>query len=108
MALVLSWMAAQAVYLATGESVPVWFYIPADLLVIGALLVWHSSRIDWLILSLFPLQWSAYFWTDPVQQWWVLWGLALCQFILAGPWKTARAFGGSSGENLRKSYAGIS
>jgi hypothetical protein len=95
LALALSWGAAQAVWYVTGEQVPIWFYIPADLLVLAILLKYQSSRIDWIIAGCFPLAWQAYAWDDAVLQWWFLWSVMVFQLILAGPWKATRKITGS-------------
>lgn len=82
-----SWILAQIVYWRTGVSVPVSFYIPADLLVFWAVFMLRTTWLDWIILGAFPAQWWAYFNTEGAQQWWVLWALACVQMLAAGPWK---------------------
>lgn len=89
-ALALSWGAAQAIWIYTGEQVPVWFYIPADLLVLVIIYHFRSSRLDWLIAACFPLAWQSYGWSDIVAQWWFLWAVMVFQLILAGPWRSTR------------------
>lgn len=84
--LALSWGIAQVHYVLTGDSVPLELYWLLDMATIAALLVWHSSRLDWLILAIFPAQWWTYDALGGVEQWWTLWALSSVQFILAGPW----------------------
>ena len=106
LALAASWIIAQAVWYATGDNVPIWLYVPLDAIVIASMIRWHSGFLDHLIVAIFPLQWMAYTWADPVEQWWTLWLLALCQFILAGPWRYTRQFNDPSPDRVRRHHAG--
>ena len=91
-ALALSWVIAQTVWAVTGDQVPLWLYVPMDLIVIAVIYRFKSTRLDWLIIGCFPLAWQAYTWDDIVLQWWFLWGVMVFQLLLAGPWKAARPF----------------
>lgn len=84
--LAVSWMAGQAVYIATGEAVPIWLYAPLDVVVLASVLYWRTTWLDWIIAAIFPLQWWAYFNLEGAGQWWVLWALAAVQMLAAGPW----------------------
>lgn len=103
-ALALSWVSAQAVWYVTGDQVPVWFYLPADLIVLAVLLKFQTSRLDWIIAGCFPLAWQAYAWSDAVLQWWFLWAVMVFQLILAGPWKATRQITGSVSHGPGRPY----
>lgn len=114
--MVATWLAGQAVYFATGESMPIKAMVLFDSAVISAMFVkddwiscpydnwrhqlaclWHE-RTPWDkgILALFPLAWLFY--TPLVGgdfQYWTLWGIGLVQLALAGQealhhWQRAR------------------
>lgn len=105
LAMVASWLAGQAIYYATGITMPTKAMILFDSIVVSTMFVkeewvacdyrdwrhqlaclWHE-RTPWdkAILALFPLAWLFY--TPLVGgeiQYWTLWGIGLAQLMLAG------------------------
>jgi hypothetical protein len=86
LALAGAWAIGQAYWAITGNSIPIGLYWPLDLVVIAAFLHWRTSKLDWLIIALFPLEWAIYFAETGAGQWWALWALTCIQLALAGPW----------------------
>jgi hypothetical protein len=105
-ALVVAWFAGQAAYLATGDSLPLDFYLFPDLLVLAVIFskqeacnlapyrnAWHQlkcvllerSVADRIVVLIFPLMWLLYCLPMPDwHKWWALYFLALAQFFAAG------------------------
>lgn len=86
-ALAVSWCYAQLWYCWSGEAVPILLYWLLDMFVIGAVLLWRESRLDWFILALFPVEWWVYDNLLGAERWWTLWALSGMQLIAAGPWQ---------------------
>jgi hypothetical protein len=105
-ALAVSWLVAQVYYFQTGESVPVELYRALDLVVVCAIFLQARLVQDWLILLIFPVQWTVYTWDDPVSAWWALWALALIQMVCAGPWRSAQRIKGSVNHGPGRRYVG--
>ena len=95
LALLISWSAAQAWYLLSGDSVPIPLYLVADAIVIAVILAFSKDRTDLGILAIFPAMWLVYFSDGGVSQWWALYWLAMTQFVLAGPWVVFARIGGN-------------
>lgn len=86
LALAGAWGVGQAVYIATGDSLPLWAYFGIDPIV-AAIIVWrYGSKLDAFILALFAPMWWAYFNETGREQWWILWEISCLQLFLAGPW----------------------
>lgn len=85
-ALAASWMIGQAVYIATGNSLPIWAYYITDPIVAGIIIRHYGSKWDASILVLFAPMWWAYFNETGREQWWTLWEISCSQLFLAGPW----------------------
>lgn len=107
-ALVTTWALAQAIWLHTGDNLPLRFYMMADIAVVTAIYAktiarcgpktyWslsHQLRClitdltvwDRWILGIYALAvWPAYILeADPYLQWHWLWSAAISQFVLAG------------------------
>lgn len=107
-ALVLSWMGGQLAYLSTGDSLPLRFYMIADIAVIAVIYgkmtaacadkvyesCWHQLKCmvtdltpqDRIIVFIFLLLvWPLYVLNiGDFYKWWALWGLTIIQFLLAG------------------------
>lgn len=105
-ALVVSYFAAQGLWLATGLAFEPRISLLVDLTVIGVIYckapaqdcwpyadwreqlcaAWFERSVwDRLILALFPCMWAVYFLPIPYdQQWWSLYWCAIAQFIAAG------------------------
>lgn len=85
LALVGAWGLGQAVYLATGNSLPIALYWLLDPLCI--LIIWRTigTKLDYAILAGFPFCWWAYLSQTGADQWWTLWFVSSAQFFLAGP-----------------------
>jgi hypothetical protein len=105
-ALAMSWIIAQVYYYQTGDDLPISLYRALDVMVICAIFSQARLRQDWLILGIFPVQWTVYTWDDPAAVWWTLWALALVQMICAGPWRSAQSIRGSVGHGPRRHHAG--
>ena len=105
-ALASSWIIAQVYAVKTGDSLPIELYRTLDALVIAALCLQSRVALDWFILSIFPLQWWVYSWSDEVTVWWILWALALAQMVLAGPWPMRQQVKGSVSHGPRRRYVG--
>lgn len=105
-ALVLCWIAGETVFVLTGDSLPVQFYIFPDLFVIAVIyakpdyrpcpeyrgtlhqlkcLITERSPADRAVLAVFLLMWALYVSTlHDYYRWWLLWGLAIAQLLIAG------------------------
>lgn len=106
LAMVAMWLVGQAIYLATGETMPLGAMFLQDMVVIMAIYAkpdWQDCfpyrtfrqqiRAAWLerspwdrgILALFPLAWLFYAPIVGAQlQYWTLYGIGLAQLMLAG------------------------
>jgi hypothetical protein len=104
-ALVLSWVIGEAVYLITGNNIPLNFYLFCDISVIGVIyakpryrpcpsfdgalhqlrcLILERCPTDRVVLAIFPLMWVAYAAEiSAYAKWWSLWWLVLAQFAAA-------------------------
>lgn len=104
-ALVVAWLAAQFVYLVTGDNLPVHFYLYPDLFVLGVIMAkaeafdcrpyrgtWHQlkcvllerSVADRIVMLIFPVQWMLYVSAlHPFYVWYALWALTIAQFAAA-------------------------
>lgn len=86
-ALCLAWLSAQVVYLITGNSLPVEFYLYPDTFVLITILLVKPERsiADWIVAAIFPIQWIFYVaGIHDFYRWWILYFLALAQFLAAG------------------------
>lgn len=105
-ALVVAWCAGEAVYLATGNSLPVEIYLYPDIFVLAVIMakqeycnlrpyrstlhqlkcvVLERSPCDRVIMLMFPLAWALYA-ADihAYYKWWALYLIVVVQFIAAG------------------------
>jgi len=85
-ALAAAWGIGQAIYIATGDSLPIRAYFFIDPIVFCIIVWYYGSKLDAAILALFALAWWAYFNLIGREQWWTLWEISCLQFFLAGPW----------------------
>lgn len=102
LALLVQWVGAEFLYQLTGSFVPVRMYIPTDIAVIVAVIVFRSHWSDWLIIAPYPVVWRLY--AQPVShgQWTALFWIAAGQFLIAGPWpQIQRSLGAFSHGRLR-------
>jgi len=105
-ALVGAWFVTKVIYLVTGDSLPVQFFVFPDIGVITIILckpeyqpceeyrsIWHQlwcilaerSPSDRVVMLIFPIEWGIYVSTlGAVSVWWLLWGLSILQFLAAG------------------------
>lgn len=86
LALAGAWGFGQAVYIATGDSLPIWAYRYIDPLVAGIIIRHYGSKADAAILVLFAPMWWSYYNETGSEQWWTLWEISCLQLFLAGPW----------------------
>lgn len=108
LALVIAWLFVELVYQITGDSLPLKFSFMADVAVIAVIyakmikrcgaklyssfveqmrcLVTDLTYWDRAIVAIFLLgMWPLYVLNfHPYYKWWLLWGLAILQFLLAG------------------------
>lgn len=108
LAMVIAWLLVELAYQITGDSLPLRFSIMADIAVIASIyaktihrvgtktyptvkeqlrcLVVDLTRWDRGIVAIFLLgAWPAYALSiDPFWKWYLLWGLCIAQFLLAG------------------------
>lgn len=84
--LLLTWGFCEAVYAFTGVHVPRDLYYVCDAIVLFVIATQRSHWSDLLIIPLTVAQWRFY--PEPVsrQTWFIMYWLALTQFIIAGPW----------------------
>lgn len=105
-ALVLCFIAAKAIYLITGDSLAVEYYLFPDIMVIAVImsklehcnlapyrstlhqlscLLLERSPADRVVLLIFPICWAIYVADiSAFSKWYALWGLSLAQFLAAG------------------------
>jgi len=86
LALIGAWGIGQAVYLTTGNSLPIPLYWLTDAVVICIIFGYIGSKLDYVIMALFVACWWAYSTKEGTEQWWILWAISSLQFFLAGPW----------------------
>lgn len=84
-ALVVAWLVGQAVYLGTGNSLPLSVYLITDPIVMFITWRGKGSKLDYAILAAFPFCWLAYWKLTGAEQWWTLWFITCLQLFLAGP-----------------------
>jgi len=97
-ALVIAWVMGQAIYLVTGDNLPVEMYLFPDLFVIAIIASKaRRSNADWIVLGLFPVMWIAYPFaaSQPFYVWWLLWALCLAQFLVVGAETLSRLLRGA-------------
>lgn len=85
-ALVMAWIAGQAIYMVTGDNLPTEFYVFPDLFVI-AVVASKAMRTnaDWVVLAIFPICWVLYVADiSAFHKWYALWALTLAQFLVMG------------------------
>lgn len=102
-ALVISWLAGEAVYFATGNNLPVEYYLYPDIFVLAVIMakpefcnlrpyksVWHQLKCilferspeDRGVMLAFPVMWLVYgMAVDPYYKWWTLYVLVILQFF---------------------------
>lgn len=105
-ALVLCFIASKALYLITGESLALEYYLFPDIMVIAVVmskpehcnlapyrstlhqlkcLLLERSPADRIVLMIFPVMWALYVADiSAFSKWYALWGLSIAQFIAAG------------------------
>jgi hypothetical protein len=88
-ALVLAWMANEAVSTHTGDPLPTWFYIYTDIAVLGVLLyraLGHEYTLaDKTVALLFPVAWVFYVaGLHDYYLYYALWAITLTQFFAVG------------------------
>lgn len=105
-ALVMAWFAGQAIYLITGNNLPVEYYIFPDVVVLAVIMAkrewcnlrpyrstWHQlscvllerSPADRFVMVIFGVMWLAYIARiDDYTKWWLLYYLVVAQFFAAG------------------------
>jgi hypothetical protein len=105
-ALVMSWLAGEAIYLVTGNSLPTDFYLFPDIFVLAVIMAkqevcnlrpyrgaWHQlkcmvlerSPADRIIMLIFPVMWVLYAApVHPFYKWWALYYLVIAQLAAAG------------------------
>lgn len=89
-ALVISWLAAELVWLRTGDNLPMGIYFGADLFVMAILCLkaWARRATGWdvAIMLVFPMMWLYYFDQEIglYHKWYALYFLLLAQFLAAG------------------------
>lgn len=105
-ALALSWLVAQAYFYYSGDYLPTRLYMVLDIGVICAMFLQSRLVQDWLIILIFPVQWTVYSWNDEVSAWWALWALALVQMICAGPWRSTQKIQGTVTHGPRRRHVG--
>lgn len=105
-ALTASWAIAQGVWLATGDNLPLTVYMMCDIAVLGLIyckppvrclcpyknkrdqavaIITQKSIGDRVVILIFPVMWAFYI--APISdflRWWMLYGLAVAQFMAAG------------------------
>lgn len=93
LALVISWLAAEAWGLGAGDSLPVQFYPFLDIFVISIIMTKDERSVpDRIVLSIFPICWVLYVAdVHPFYKWYLLWGLTIIQFLAAG-WDAFSSF----------------
>ena len=84
-ALCAAWAFGQAIYIATGDSLPVSVYWLTDVLVLFTLWRHKGSNLDTAIMVLFVPCWWSYVMQTGVEQWWTLLTITCVQLFLAGP-----------------------
>lgn len=84
-ALCVAWAFGQAIYIATGDSLPVEAYKQIDPIVALVIICFYGSKLDAAILVLFVPAWWAYDNLTGVEQWWTLLTITCAQLFLAGP-----------------------
>lgn len=85
-ALVIAWLAGEAIYRITGDNLAVQFYLFPDIFVIAMIMAkLERSAADRVILAIYPVCWVFYVAAvEPVTKWYLLWGLTIAQFLAAG------------------------
>lgn len=105
-ALVMAWVASEAMFLVTGDSLPIEYYPFLDVFVIAVIMAkheycnqrpyrgtWHQlkclllerSPADRVVLLIFPVMWGLYIAPiHPYYLWYALWFLCIAQFVSAG------------------------
>jgi len=105
-ALVLAWGLNEGLWLATGKYLPLQAYIATDFMVLVVIFLkrdaqdsspftglWHQLGACWrerewgdrVVAAIFPVMWIIYVLAmDDLLKYWILWGLALGQFVAAG------------------------
>lgn len=109
----IAWIVAEAIYIVTGNSLPVEYYVFPDIFVLTVILckaeyqclwpydsLWHQlkcvvlerSPADRIIMLIFPVMWALYIAElHPYYKWWALYFFALAQFFAAG-WEAFSAY----------------
>lgn len=101
-ALVISWMAGEAIWLLTGNSLPLSFYFMSDVAVVAIIYAKAVNSIGprpctatdfvrcltafdrWIVASFLLGVWPLYVLNiDARSKWFLLWGLVIAQFLLA-------------------------
>ena len=85
LALVGAWGFGQAVYLVTGNNLPIPLYFVADAVVFLIAVRCFGSKLDSVIMALFVICWYVYLTKTGSNQWWWLWWISSVQLLLAGP-----------------------
>jgi hypothetical protein len=85
LALIGAWAIGQAVYLTTGNSLPIALYLATDAMVLITIWARYGSKYDAAIMVLFVPCWYAYYDLTGSNQWWLLWWISSAQLLLAGP-----------------------
>lgn len=104
-ALVICWIFGEAIYVLTGDSLPVEYYAYPDIFVLAVILAKpehcrHEARGAWqwlkcillerspadrVVMLIFPVMWIAYVSDMGARdKWFLLWGLTIAQFLAAG------------------------
>lgn len=86
LALVASWAIAQWWWLVTGDNIPLAVYFLCDTAVMAVILAKPARAwSDGVVLTIFLPMWVLY--VAPLtdhDRWWLLWGLAIAQFMAVG------------------------
>lgn len=85
-ALVLAKIIGWAIYNATGNSLPIEYYLYPDIFVL-AIIATKDERTtaDWTVVAIFLLMWATYVAAiHDYYRWWILYWLVIAQFLAVG------------------------
>lgn len=105
LALAVAWGAAEVFCWKTGMKIPVRLYVLLDVMVILSVMNVARGR-DWIALAIFPLMFCVYVADPPAyEQWWMLWALAMVQFLVVGRWSHIVLLRSNLNELVRCAFA---
>lgn len=82
-------------------NVALWLLI--DAVVVGCIIAGPTTRVDRLVVALFPPAWFAYFFLDEPWLGFVTWAVVVGQFLLVFPWaRVCRGLRGAAGDFVEK------